>query len=231
LGDMKKASERKESMADDVKPDTERNSGPEPEEPEEVEGEDPEAEEAEETEAEEEEEEVAEAKRGPAARRPAPPPPPAGGRTGFFHVYKPGQGYWTRLGTVISAVILLIMIGRFLYTTLAETIVIGRSKLADGTEILKHLPKAWAGGIVGGLMIAAAFWLWRTLNRPSVVDFFIATETEMKKVNWTSKKDLIGSTKVVIFFMLLIAAALFLIDIAFGYLFALVGVLKQGPLT
>ena len=43
------------------------------------------------------------------------------------------------------------------------------------------------------------------MNKPTNVDFLIATDSEMKKVNWTSRKELIGSTKVVIVFMFLIA--------------------------
>ena len=46
------------------------------------------------------------------------------------------------------------------------------------------------------------------MNKPSNVDFLVATDREMKKVNWTSRKDLIGSTKVVIVFMFLIALIL-----------------------
>src|SRR3712207_7866772 len=43
------------------------------------------------------------------------------------------------------------------------------------------------------------------MNKPANVDFLIATDSEMKKVNWTSRRELIGSTKVVIVFMFLIA--------------------------
>ena len=57
----------------------------------------------------------------------------------------------------------------------------------------------------------------------------IATDSEMKKVNWTSKKELIGSTKVVIFFMLLIMLLLFAFDTIFGYFFQFIRVLKFGP--
>src|SRR6266566_6943711 len=67
---------------------------------------------------------------------------------------------------------------------------------------------------------------WYYLNKPKVVDFFIATESEMKKVNWTSRKEIIGSTKVVIGFMFLIAALLFIYDQYFTRIFYLLGVLK-----
>ena len=51
----------------------------------------------------------------------------------------------------------------------------------------------------------------------------------MKKVNWTSRRELIGSTKVVIIFMFLIAFLLFAFDIVFGYLFYFLNVLKSKP--
>jgi preprotein translocase SecE subunit len=70
------------------------------------------------------------------------------------------------------------------------------------------------------------YWL---MNKPTHVDFLIATDSEMKKVNWTSRKELIGSTKVVVVFMFLIAFLLFLIDQIFHLLFWAVGVLKTKP--
>ena len=85
------------------------------------------------------------------------------------------------------------------------------------------------------LMNAAAFAIgyaalaWYLINKPSHVDFLISTDSEMKKVNWTSRRELIGSTKVVIVFMFLIAAILFVIDLFFGYIFYLFSVLKTKP--
>jgi preprotein translocase subunit SecE len=61
------------------------------------------------------------------------------------------------------------------------------------------------------------------------VDFLIATDSEMKKVNWTTRAELMGSTKVVIFFVLLISAFLFMLDVIFGYFFQLIKVLEFGP--
>jgi preprotein translocase SecE subunit len=52
----------------------------------------------------------------------------------------------------------------------------------------------------------------------------------MKKVNWTSRQELMGSTKVVILFMFVIAAFLFAMDLFFGYVFYLIGVLKTPPI-
>jgi preprotein translocase SecE subunit len=91
-----------------------------------------------------------------------------------------------------------------------------------------------ARNIAIGVCVAVAVTLgvlaWWMMNKPGNADFLIATDSEMKKVNWTSRKDLIGSTKVVILFMFLIAAFLFVCDILFGYVFYFMDVLKRPPL-
>jgi preprotein translocase SecE subunit len=82
--------------------------------------------------------------------------------------------------------------------------------------------------VCAAFIVAFAGLCWWLMNKPTNVDFLIATDSEMKKVNWTSRRELIGSTKVVIIFMFLIAAILFLIDVGFGYLFYMVKVLKNA---
>ncbi len=132
---------------------------------------------------------------------------------GFFTVYKKGQGYWTRMGTAGTVALIGIMIGYFLYTYLPMWGVPARVML----------------GVVAGVMIGYGLLGFYLLNKPRNVDFLIATDSEMKKVNWTSRKELIGSTKVVIVFMFLIAAFLFVVDVFFGYFFQFIHVLKFGP--
>lgn len=138
---------------------------------------------------------------------------PAGMGGGWFHLYKPGQGYWTRMGTAAGCLLLLGYTAQFMYSQL-------RAYSVNYTT---------SGIVVGVFSAAMAVLLWWLLNKPTIVDFFIATESEMKKVNWTSRKDLIGSTKVVIFFMFLISAILFVVDIIFGYFFYFITVLKSKP--
>jgi preprotein translocase SecE subunit len=83
--------------------------------------------------------------------------------------------------------------------------------------------------IVAALFIGLCALTWWILNLATNVDFLIATDAEMKKVNWTSKRELLGSTKVVIVFMFVIAAFLFIVDLIFHYLFFFMGVLKSPP--
>jgi preprotein translocase SecE subunit len=165
------------------------------------------------------------------ARRPPPMPPaiergnveaaaavavarPASEGGNFFHIRKKGQGYWTRMGTAMGAGLIGAFTVEFIYSE-RDTFHLG-----DG------------GGILACAIFALVYGLsvYFFMNRAASVDFLIATDSEMKKVNWTSRQELLGSTKVVIFFMFLIAAYLFAMDILFGYIFYWMGVLKASPL-
>jgi len=142
-------------------------------------------------------------------------------RPGFFHIYKSGQGYWTRMGTAGAAALIAFLTAHFLYQNMHVWLQNGgmTESAARPTSIY----------IIGGLLIAFGLFVWYLMNKPTNADFLIATDSEMKKVNWTSKRELIGSTKVVIIFMFLIAFLLFAFDIIFGYLFYFLDVLKTKP--
>jgi preprotein translocase subunit SecE len=157
------------------------------------------------------------------AARGAAPSGGVGG--GWFHLYKPGQGYWTRMGTAGAVALLIAMLARFLYISLNT-----RTRLDWVFNAARNLdeqgfPKIKL--IITGLFcLGSALLAWFYLNKPKVVDFFIATESEMKKVNWTSRKEIVGSTKVVIGFMFIVAGLLFVYDQYFTRIFYLVGVLR-----
>ena len=162
---------------------------------------------------------------GPAPRQQAP-------KVGFFTIYKSGQGYWTRLCTAGGALLFLVFLIGFLWQNLPPWI---RPALTpeNATGIQQQNAQTTAQkitmGVCAAIAIGTALLAWRIMNKPDNVDFLVATDSEMKKVNWTSKKELIGSTKVVIFFMFIIAGVLFLIDLDFGDLFHHVSVLTGSP--
>jgi preprotein translocase subunit SecE len=56
----------------------------------------------------------------------------------------------------------------------------------------------------------------------------IATESEMRKVNWPSRRELVGSTWIVICGTLLMALVLLAIDVGFVSFFQWIGVLEHG---
>lgn len=82
-------------------------------------------------------------------------------------------------------------------------------------------------GTVASLVIILGFVLtyWLTASQRKFVEFLIATDMEMKKVNWSTRRDIMKSTMVVIFAAFLIAGSLFAVDFTFQFLFRQIGVL------
>jgi preprotein translocase subunit SecE len=150
-------------------------------------------------------------------------PRPGPGK-GFFSIYKKGQGYWTRMGTALAAAFIALLFADFIYTQMNAN---PYSHPANGDPL--YIPRKISAAVALAVLVALLYFAWRMMNKPSHVDFLIATDSEMKKVNWTTRKELMGSTKVVIFFVLLISALLFLLDVIFGYFFQLIKVLEFGP--
>jgi preprotein translocase SecE subunit len=164
--------------------------------------------------------------------------PPAA-RTGFFTIYKSGQGYWTRMGTAAAAALLALLTVGFLYRELPVPLASAFTPSnmdtfpnADRAAAVNHaalLARNATLAICAAFLIGFSILTFWLMNRPTNADFMIATDSEMKKVNWTSRKELIGSTKVVIAFMFMIAFLLFGLDVVFGYFFKMLTVLKSGP--
>jgi preprotein translocase SecE subunit len=147
---------------------------------------------------------------------------PAGaGGGGFFAIYKKGQGYWTRMGTAVGALLLGVLVTAELWRKLQGHFKVTNPANADKISLIASAAFA----------LIYALFTWRLINKPRNVDFLIATDSEMKKVNWTSRRELIGSTKVVILFMFAIALFLFVLDFEFGQNFYYLRVLEIPPIT
>ncbi len=70
--------------------------------------------------------------------------------------------------------------------------------------------------------------LWYLLNKPRIADFLIATEIEMRKVSWPSRREIIGSTWIVICGTLMMVALLFIVNLGFTWFFQEIGILAGG---
>lgn len=129
--------------------------------------------------------------------------------------YKKGQGFYTRVGTAIGVGILMILGCWSLYLKL------------EGLTMASAQAKAWIrAGIPAVLLLVLAWIAYKVLNSPRVADFMIATEGEMKKVSWSTKKEIITSTKVVIVTVIIMSAILAGVDVGFMWLFEKMGVLQ-----
>lgn len=148
---------------------------------------------------------------------PASSTPEIGAKRSFFEIYKPGQGYYTRMATAIGAGMLILGAFNFIYNRL-------KGVLPDASWTLWVILPVPAV-IVAGLGLVAFYFIG--VNRTSC-DFLIATEGEMKKVSWSSRNELIGSTKVVIAVTFFLGALLFAVDYGFIWFFRLIGVLRSG---
>jgi preprotein translocase SecE subunit len=122
---------------------------------------------------------------------------------GFFEIYKRGQGKYTRIITFVGVMV----VGLF-----------GASSLSDTLSV--RMPEPYYHfGIPFVLLLGLAILMFWLVNRPRNVDFLVATEGEMKKVSWSNKKEIIGSTKVVIITTFVMAFVLFGVDTIFSYIF------------
>lgn len=226
-------------------------------------------------------------------------------------LYKPGQGYWTRVGTAIGLILLLLsavawlvrqcelvnipvnswtvnvsgvagevasgstvrvlvdsptpgeapsqvatgnvasvtssVAGRKALTLDRVTYSEGQSNLAVGKSLAlgsaEDAPVAKIESIVGNLaferiwlqgpaavallVVGLGFIYWFVGIRHRSVDFLIATDAEMKKVNWSSRKTIVDSTWMVVGASVLIAGLIYVIDLVFQWFFALIGVLSR----
>ncbi|MEX0777469.1 MAG: preprotein translocase subunit SecE [Phycisphaeraceae bacterium] len=123
----------------------------------------------------------------------------------LFSLYKPGQGKWTRICTAVGAGLLTLAM---IYWIVGEL------------QGIHSEHRGTIQAIVGlGILLIVAGVLWWLLNKPRIVEFMIATEAEMRKVNWPTRREVIGSTWVVICGTFLMASLIFVLDIFFAELF------------
>ncbi len=128
---------------------------------------------------------------------------------GFFDIYKRGQGKYTRIATFVGVMV----IG-----------VIGAWALSNKLHAYEATSSPYIRfGVPAVLVVGLGILMFWIVNRPASADFMIATESEMKKVSWSSRKEILGSTKVVIVTTFIMAGVLFGVDVLFAKLFDWLG--------
>ncbi len=121
----------------------------------------------------------------------------------IFTIYKRGQGKYTRLCSAFAAAIIVGLGCLKLYQRLQATDL--------GLWIETMIP--------AGLFVVLALVISWLMNKPSVGDFLIAAEGEMKKVSWSSRQEIAVSTFIVIVVVVLMAMLLGATDITFNRFF------------
>ena len=128
-----------------------------------------------------------------------------------FQIYKRGQGRYARTITFVASLVISVGAAAALSNKLSGY------GLTQGPIVRYGVPSLLV--VVIGLVM---FW---AVNRPKSADFLIATEGEMKKVSWSSRKEIVGSTKVVIVATFIMAGILYTVDAGFALLFTVMGVM------
>ena len=123
--------------------------------------------------------------------------------------YKWGQGKNTRLYSTVAIAVIATIGCWILYQKLAAAINVSE---AIGLWISVTVPL--------GLFALVALGLYWLVNKPRVADFLIAAEGELKKVSFSSRREIAVSTFVVIIVVFLTAAMLGLADFCFNLFFA-----------
>jgi preprotein translocase SecE subunit len=130
--------------------------------------------------------------------------------------YKRGQGLRVRRGTLLG---ILLLAGCGIYTLLShDSLKTGNPNWEivipfTSGRVLRLLPDLQF--TVPILITALALWLAnRVVNFPAFADFLIATEAELNKVSWTTRKRLVQDTIVVLVTVFLFTAFMFIVDVA-----------------
>jgi preprotein translocase SecE subunit len=159
---------------------------------------------------------------------------------GWFHAraFKANQGVRVRRGTVIGVltlglcgIITLVMHRSFGYETPYEA----NDWLWNipGTGGAYALPMMYKVHLLMPVLlgIVLIYFSWRVVNVPAFADFLIATEAEMNKVSWTTRRRLVQDTIVVLVTVFLMTIFLFLVDIMWIQILSnpYVGVLQYNP--
>lgn len=148
--------------------------------------------------------------------------------------YKPAQGKLVRRCTMMG---LLLLAGSGIWTLLQH----GTLETIDKDWLLRlpfvHITITLLRDLrftLPILLAAATFWLsYRVVHMPTFAEFLIATEGELNKIAWPTRKSLIQDTIVVLTTVVLFTIFLFVVDIAWGKILSnpFIGVLKLAPDT
>ncbi|MFN0138209.1 MAG: preprotein translocase subunit SecE [Phycisphaerae bacterium] len=131
-----------------------------------------------------------------------------------FEVFKAGQGKTVRWATGAAAFAIALAFAAFL-----------QEQLAFAAVSVRYTVPAVA-------LIGLSYLAFRLVGQNRrVSEFLIATEGEMKKVNWSTRKEVIGATKVVIVTVLAMGFLLFFVNLVFMFLFELIGVLRVSGVS
>ena len=123
-----------------------------------------------------------------------------------FGVYKSSQGRMVRQFTFFA----IVVIAAFGCLTLANGML--------GTSV-----KAVRIGVPALMWLGCSWVAFRAVNIPKFADFLVSVESELEKVAWPSRHEVVQATIVVLLAMFSLGMFLFLIDLVWTWLFSVIG--------
>lgn len=128
-----------------------------------------------------------------------------------FELYKPDQAVKSRWILGASAISLVSFGCYQLFYTLGEA---AHKPITDSLKPLgDEFPVSWALVLSVLFFLAGAFGTWWAVNHPRLVDFLSETEIEMGKVSWSSRREVVGSSIVVIATVIILGVWIAVIDV------------------
>lgn len=128
-----------------------------------------------------------------------------------FEIYKAGQGERVRNGLALIAGILLCFGCYSLYSYLSGFPSLERNfTKAFGEDVAIN----WSMLISAAVFLGGSVVLYRLYNRPTIADFLIETEAELHKVTWSTKREVINHSIVVIVTVIVLGVYIAGIDAA-----------------
>lgn len=122
-----------------------------------------------------------------------------------FGVYKPNQGRLVRQFTFFGVAILAAF---------------GCITLANGP--LGVMDKPIQVGVPLAIWLMCCWIAFRAVNIPRFADFLVSVESELEKVTWPMRQEVVQATIVVLATMFFLGAFLFVVDLVWRQLFSLI---------
>ena len=127
-----------------------------------------------------------------------------------FKIYKRGQGKYTRLWTAFALAVIVVLGCLRLYEQL------NAAELSQDKNV-----QTWIETLIPvGVFLVFAWLIYWVVNTQKIADFMVDAEGEMKKVSWSSRKEIMVSTTVVVVVVAIMAVFLGVVDVAFSYFFS-----------
>ncbi|HQX48359.1 MAG TPA: preprotein translocase subunit SecE [Planctomycetaceae bacterium] len=129
-----------------------------------------------------------------------------------FGIYKSNQGR---------------MVRQFTFFAIAVLAAFGCITLANGP--LMPQPKSIQVGVPIAVWVFCCWIAFRVVNFPRFADFLVSVESELEKVTWPGRQEVLQATIVVLFTMFFLGLFLFVIDLVWTWVFNAIGFTEFTP--